>query len=86
MADHPRVCTLLITALILTPSMCYFVNILDLLWLWVFPESTVLFICCYLLTMGPLGSAIITWRNSLVFHSVDKVTSLFIHMCVLWDR
>jgi hypothetical protein len=29
---------------------------------------------------GPLASAIITWRNSLVFHSLDKVTSLFIHM------
>lgn len=74
--------------------MCYYVNILDLLWLWVFPSSTVLLICCYLLTMGesftytgpnptgPLMSAIITWRNSLVFHSIDKVTSLFIHMYV----
>ncbi|EIW70179.1 hypothetical protein TREMEDRAFT_61943 [Tremella mesenterica DSM 1558] len=29
---------------------------------------------------SPLASAIITWRNSLVFHSLDKVTSLFIHM------
>jgi hypothetical protein len=29
---------------------------------------------------GPLASAIITWRNSLVFHSLDKVTSLFIHV------
>lgn len=62
--------------------MCYFVNMLDLLWLWFTPESTTLFICCYLLTMGPLASAIITWRNSMVFHSLDKVTSLFIHMWV----
>lgn len=76
-------------------SMCYFVNVLDLLWIWVFPGSTILFIGCYLLTLGtspsesvrvaadnsgPLASAIITWRNSLVFHSLDKVTSLFIHM------
>ncbi|KIR28772.1 integral membrane protein [Cryptococcus deuterogattii 99/473] len=29
---------------------------------------------------GPLASAIITWRNSLVFHSLDKVTSIFIHI------
>ena len=36
----------------LTNSLCYFVNILDLLWLWVFPSSTKLFICCYMLTMG----------------------------------
>ncbi|GFZ45818.1 hypothetical protein JCM24511_03548 [Saitozyma sp. JCM 24511] len=61
-------------------DLCYFVNVLDLLWIWVFPSSTKLFICSYLLTMGPLASAIITWRNSLVFHSLDKVTSLFIHV------
>ena len=28
---------------------------------------------------GPLAVAIIAWRNSLVFHSLDKVTSVFIH-------
>ncbi|WVF71914.1 hypothetical protein IAT40_006724 [Kwoniella sp. CBS 6097] len=61
-------------------DLCYFVNILDLLWLWVFPSSTVLFICCYLLTLGPIASAIITWRNSLVFHSLDKMISIFIHI------
>ena len=27
-----------------------------------------------------LCNSIATWRNSLVFHSVDKVTSLFIHI------
>lgn len=32
--------------------MCYFVNALDLIWLWIFPNSTILFICCYLLTLG----------------------------------
>lgn len=35
----------------------------------------------FLFSSGPLASAIITWRNSLVFHSLDKVTSLFIHIC-----
>ena len=33
-------------------SMCYFINALDLLWMWVFPSSTILFIGTYLLTMG----------------------------------
>lgn len=33
-------------------SLCYFVNILDLVWLWIFPQSTSLFIASYLLTMG----------------------------------
>lgn len=32
---------------------------------------------------GPIASAIITWRNSMVFHSLDKVISLFIHMYVV---
>lgn len=29
---------------------------------------------------GSLASAVITWRNSLVFHDLDKVISLFIHI------
>lgn len=33
------------------------------------PEST-----------GSLATAVITWRNSLVFHDHDKMVSLFIHM------
>lgn len=35
---------------------------------------------CYCLSHGSLASAVITWRNSLVFHDIDKVTSLFIHI------
>lgn len=30
--------------------------------------------------IGSLASAVITWRNSLVFHDSDKVTSLYIHI------
>ena len=29
--------------------------------------------------MGPLMCAIIVWKNSLVFHSLDKLTSFFLH-------
>ncbi len=29
---------------------------------------------------GPLAWAVLAWRNSLVFHSLDKITSLFIHL------
>ncbi|CAF0786728.1 unnamed protein product [Rotaria sp. Silwood1] len=61
-------------------DLCYFVNVLTLLYLWVFPSSKILFTVCYTLSHGPLGIAIVLWRNSLVFHSLDKVTSLFIHM------
>ncbi|KAG9003512.1 hypothetical protein FRB94_003095, partial [Tulasnella sp. JGI-2019a] len=61
-------------------DLCYYVNILCLLYLWVFPKSTFLWRACYLLTHGSLASAVITWRNSLVFHDADKVVSLYIHI------
>ncbi|KAG0174785.1 hypothetical protein DFQ28_004479 [Apophysomyces sp. BC1034] len=61
-------------------DLCYFVNAMTLLFLWFFPTSPTLFIATYCLTNGPVAWAIVTWRNSLVFHSLDKVTSVFIHI------
>ncbi|KAL9543374.1 hypothetical protein PS6_009305 [Mucor atramentarius] len=61
-------------------DLCYYVNLLTLLFLWVFPSSTLLYTAAFTLTNGPVLWAIITWRNSLVFHSLDKVTSVFIHI------
>ena len=61
-------------------DLCYFANFLILLWLFVFPHSRALYIGLFALVNGPVSWAIIAWRNSMVFHSLDKVTSLFIHM------
>ncbi|KAK7471052.1 hypothetical protein VKT23_002467 [Stygiomarasmius scandens] len=61
-------------------DLCYYVTILNFIYLWVFPASPALFVACYCLSHGSLASAVITWRNSLVFHDLDKVTSLFIHV------
>ena len=61
-------------------DLCYFVNFLLSLSLWVFPASKRLFMAAYCLSYGNNAVAIIMWRNSLVFHSFDKVTSLFIHI------
>lgn len=61
-------------------DLCYFVNFLLVLSLWVFPSSKRLFVACYCLAFGNNAVAIVMWRNSLVFHSFDKVTSLFIHV------
>ncbi|KAI0037042.1 hypothetical protein K488DRAFT_39765 [Vararia minispora EC-137] len=61
-------------------DLCYYVNFLNLIYLWIFPGSPALFIASYCLSHGSLASAVITWRNSLVFHDHDKVTSLFIHI------
>ncbi|KAF9192743.1 hypothetical protein BGZ51_004911 [Haplosporangium sp. Z 767] len=61
-------------------DMCYFVNVVVILYLYVFPHSQALFGAVWLLSHGPLAFAIVTWRNSLVLHSLDKVTSVYIHM------
>jgi len=54
-------------------DLCYFVNVMALLSIWVFPNSKRLFISTYCLAMGNNAIAIAMWRNSLVFHSMDKV-------------
>lgn len=61
-------------------DLCYFVNAMCLLFIWVLPSSTHLYQSCFAFTFGTLSFAIITWRNSLVIHSVDKITSCFIHI------
>ncbi|KKZ64319.1 hypothetical protein EMCG_09703 [[Emmonsia] crescens] len=61
-------------------DLCYFVNFLTVLAIWVLPGSKRLFLSTYCLAYGNNAIAIAMWRNSLVFHSFDKVTSLFIHI------
>lgn len=46
----------------------------------------------FMLSHGPIAVAILAWQNSIVFHSLDKMTSFFIHImppltCYLqrWD-
>jgi hypothetical protein len=50
-------------------DLCYFVNLLTLTYIWIFPSSKILFIVCYMLSHGPVALAIVLWKNSLVFHS-----------------
>lgn len=61
-------------------DLCYYVTILNFIYIWFLPSSPTLFVACYCLSHGALASAVITWRNSLVFHDSDKVTSLFVHI------
>lgn len=61
-------------------DLCYYATILNFVYIWFLPQSPVLFVACYCLSHGSLASAVITWRNSLVFHDSDKVTSLFVHI------
>jgi hypothetical protein len=59
---------------------CYFGNSLLLLYLWAFPHSSTLFSVVFFFANGPLAWAVPLWKNSLVFHSLDKLTSCFIHI------
>ncbi|KAL6945484.1 hypothetical protein ACO0QE_002942 [Hanseniaspora vineae] len=61
-------------------DLCYYVNFMVLAFIWAFPNSKELYISCFALSFGTLCWAVITWRNSLVVHSMDKVTSCFIHI------
>lgn len=59
---------------------CYFTNILLLVYLWSPWKLGVLFPVLFSLSNGPLLLSVFLWRNSLVPHSADKMTSLLIHL------
>lgn len=61
-------------------DLCYYVNALMMVFIWVFPQSKHLYMVCFSFTFGTLSFAVITWRNSLVLHSIEKITSSFIHI------
>ena len=58
---------------------CYFANIACFLFLTVRTSDATMFRCIFAFANGPVLLAIPLWRNSLVFHSVDKVHSVFVH-------
>ncbi|KAI0027293.1 hypothetical protein K488DRAFT_81179 [Vararia minispora EC-137] len=61
-------------------DLCYYVNIMNFIFIWLLPSSQALFIACYCLSHGSVASAIVTWRLGMVFHDAEKVTSMFIHI------
>lgn len=59
---------------------CYLANLLTLLFLWVWPDSVWLFSAIYSYAMGPLLVAIPMFHNAYVPHSIDRMTSIYIHL------
>lgn len=59
---------------------CYMANLLLLLHLWLLPDWALLQQVTFAFNTGPLTWTILAFRNSLVFHDLDKVTSLFLHL------
>lgn len=58
---------------------CYYANILWYSFIWM-PTNEKFFAVVFALSNGPLIWAMVVYRNSLVFHSTDKVTSAYIHI------
>lgn len=61
-------------------DLCYFVNLTTLLYIWVWPGSSLLWISSYAYSFGTLCLAVVLWRNSFVLHSIEKTTSTLIHV------
>ncbi len=66
---------------------CYTANALILYFFWFDSKNERLFQVCYLFSTGVLALAIKAFRNSLVYHKIDMLTSLAIHalpLTIMW--
>lgn len=63
---------------------CYFVQVCCIIAIFMMPHSCRLNKIIFIFSMGSLLWAVPLWRNSLVFHDVDKMTSCFIHLFPSW--
>ncbi|KAI3991884.1 hypothetical protein MKX01_012829 [Papaver californicum] len=59
---------------------CYYANTIFLVMLIFYPKNEKLFMVCFSFAEGPLAWALIVWRCSLVFSSLDKIVSVLIHL------
>ena len=59
---------------------CYYAQLMMMIHIYKYPNNIPLGKAMFSISNGPLLLAIVMWRNSLVFHSMDKMTSMFIHI------
>lgn len=59
---------------------CYYANAIFVVMLLFYPTNDKLFLICFSFSEGPLAWALIVWRCSLVFSSIDKIISVLIHL------
>lgn len=62
---------------------CYFANILIIYFLMVDPKNDILFKVFFVYANGPFGLAIPAFKNSMIFHKLDNLTSIAIHIIPL---
>eukprot|EP00878_Enallax_costatus_P012895 GHUV01013465.1.p1 GENE.GHUV01013465.1~~GHUV01013465.1.p1 ORF type:complete len:336 (+),score=54.06 GHUV01013465.1:169-1176(+) len=66
---------------------CYYGNLLLLIHLWLLPRNELLSKVTYAFNTGVLTWSVVAFRNSMVYHDLDKVTSVYLHLapaCVSW--
>jgi hypothetical protein len=61
-------------------DLCYFINLVLILYLFVFEHNAYLFISLFSISRVVLIGAIFIFRNGIVFHSWDKLASCCIHL------
>lgn len=67
---------------------CYAANALLLLFLNMYPKNDFFFKACFLYSNGMLGVSVAAFRNQMVFHKYDNLTSLALHIIpniTLWN-
>lgn len=59
---------------------CYYGNSLMMYFLLFAPKSDIFFKVFFVYAHGPFGLAIAAFKNSMIFHKIDHLTSIAIHM------
>jgi len=59
---------------------CYAANTIILIFLNFYPKNDILFKACFLYSNGVLAIAVGAFRNQMVFHNLDNLSSLALHM------
>lgn len=57
---------------------CYYANLFLLIQVWLFNDSCAMEKIMFAFSMGPLAWSIVAFRNSMIFHSLDKVLLLLL--------
>lgn len=59
---------------------CYYTNLLLVLFTFFYPDYPALYYAVFGFSFGPLILAVVLFHNALVFHSIEKTTSNFLHL------
>ena len=70
-----------------TSDFCYYNNLMILYFFWFDCKNENLFLTCFYFSQGVVAFSITAFRNSLVYHKIEKLIDLWIHsipMTIMW--